>query len=243
MFLARSGLFFMDKFDLTRLIIAIAFIVVGVAFAISQLVNKKSPITTKFIARTGLFAAMSIILYLVPGLKFSVPFFPSFLEFHFDEVPALIAGLAYGPLSGFFVILIKTLVKLPMTNTMCVGELADFIYSSAFVIPAALIYKHHRNIKGALVGLLIATVIQVISSALITSFLILDFYIFMMGWPKVVILNMCKAANPNVTSLGWTFFFYVGLPFNAMKDAIVVVITFILYKRLHRIIDRIGEKN
>ena len=234
----------MDKFDLTRMVVAIAFLLVGVVVSLSHVIGKKSPITTKFIARTGLFAAISIILYLVPGLKFSVPFFPSFLEFHFDEVPALIAGFAYGPLSGFFVILIKTLVKLPMTNTMGVGELADFIYSIAFVIPAALIYKKNRNIKGALIALLVATAIQVVVSALITSFLILDFYIFMMGWPKVVILNMCKVANPRVTSLGWTFFFYVGLPFNALKDAMVVVITFILYKRLHRVIDRIWtQKN
>ena len=229
----------MDKNTLTRLVIGIAFVVIAVMFAIAKLFGKKNLITTKFIARTGLFAAMSIILYLVPGLKFSVPFFPAFLEFHFDEVPALIAGLAYGPLSGFFVILIKTIVKLPMTNTMAVGEIADFIYSIAFVIPAALIYKRHRNIKGALVGLLVATGIQVLVSAFITSFLILGFYIFMMGWPKVVILNMCKAANPRVTSLGWTFFFYVGLPFNALKDVVVVIITFLLYKRLHKIIDKI----
>ncbi len=233
----------MDKFDLTRLVIGIAFALVAVVFLISKLFSKKNPITTKFIARTGLFAAMSIILYLVPGLKFSVPFFPSFLEFHFDEVPALIAGFAYGPLSGFFVILVKTLVKLPMTNTMGVGELADFIYSAAFIIPAAIIYKKKRSIKGALVGLLIATAIQILVSSFVTSFLILDFYIFMMGWPKVVILNMCKAANPNVTSLGWTFLFLVAVPFNAMKDAIIVIITFLLYKRLHRVIDKLGEKN
>ena len=241
-FLALLGLFFMDKFDLTRMVIGIAFAVAGVLLAFSRAFKKKSPLTTKFIARTGLFAAMSIILYLVPGLKFAVPFFPAFLEFHFDEVPALIAGFAYGPLSGFFVILIKTIVKLPMSNTMMVGELADFIYSSLFVIPAAIIYKKNRHLKGAMIGLLVATVIQVIGSALITSFLILDFYIFMMGWPKAVILNMCKAANPKVTSLGWTFFFFVGVPFNAMKDALVVVITFLLYKRLHRVIDRIGQQ-
>ena len=229
----------MDKFTLTRLVIAIAFITVGVLFSLARFIKKKNPITTKFIARTGVFAAISIILYLVPGLKFAVPFFPAFLEFHFDEVPALIAGFAYGPLSGFFVILIKTIVKLPMTNTMTVGEIADFIYSIAFVIPAALIYKKHRTIKGALVALSVATIIQVISSALITSFLILDFYIFMMGWPKIVILNMCKAANPKVTSLGWTFFFYVGLPFNALKDVMVVAITILLYKRLHKLFDKI----
>ncbi len=230
----------MSSFDLTRMVVGIAFAVVAAVFFLSKLFKKKSPLTTKFIARTGLFAAMSIILYLVPGLKFKVPFFPAFLEFHFDEVPALIAGFAYGPLSGFFVILIKTIVKLPMTSTMGVGELADLIYSVAFIIPSAIWYKYHRNIKGAFVGLLLGTAVQVVVSSFVTSFLILDFYIFMMGWPKVVILNMCKAANPAVTSLGWTFLFFVALPFNAMKDAIVVIITFLLYKRLHKVIDKIG---
>ena len=233
----------MSKFDLTRLVIAVACIVVAGVFMLAKLVKKKNTITTKFIARTGLFAAMSIILYIVPGLTFGVPFFPAFLEFHFDEVPALIAGFAYGPLSGFFVILVKTLVKLPFTSTMGVGELADFIYSSAFIIPAAIIYKKHRSVKGALVALLIATLIQVLTSSLITSFLILDFYIFMMGFPKGAILGMCQAANPRITSLGWTFWAYVGVPFNAMKDAMVVAITFILYKRLHRVIDRLGENH
>ncbi|MBO4855956.1 MAG: ECF transporter S component [Bacilli bacterium] len=233
----------MSKFDLTRLVITIACIVIAGVFVLAKAVKKKNPITTKFIARTGLFAAMSIILYVVPGLTFGVPFFPAFLEFHFDEVPALIAGFAYGPLSGFFVILVKTLVKLPFTSTMGVGELADFIYSTAFIIPAALFYKKNRSVKGALIGLLVATVVQVLTSSLITSFLILDFYIFMMGFPKAAILGMCQAANPRITSLGWTFWLYVGVPFNAMKDAMVVVITFILYKRLHKIIDRIGEQH
>lgn len=234
----------MNKFDLTRLTIAVAVIVMAIVFFFAKIFKKKNPITTKFIARTGLFASMSIILYLIPGLKFSVPFFPSFLEFHFDEVPALIAGFAYGPLSGFFVILIKTIVKLPFTGTMGVGELADFIYSVAFIIPAAFIYKKHRNVMGGLIGLLIATFIQIVVASLVTSFLILDFYIMVMGLPKAVILAMCQAANPNVTSLGWTFCFLVSVPFNALKDLLVVIITFLLYKRLHRVIDKIGvEKN
>lgn len=229
----------MSKFDLTRLVVSIACIVIAGVFFIAKLTKNKNPITTKFIARTGLFAAMSIILYVAP-LTFKVPFFPSFLEFHFDEVPALIAGFAYGPLSGFFVILVKTLVKLPFTSTMGVGELADFLYSSAFVIPAAFIYKKNRSVKGALVGLLIATIIQVLVSSLFTSFVMLDFYIFMMGFPKGLLLQMCQVANPRITSLGWTFWLYVGVPFNAMKDAMVVVITFVFYKRLHKVIDRIG---
>ena len=234
----------MSDLDLTRMMIAISFLIGGFGVVLYTGFKGKNPFTTKFIARTGLFAAMSIILYIVPFLQIQLPFFPEFLKLHFDEIPALIAAFAYGPLSGVIIILIKTLVKLPLSHTMCVGELADLIYSIAFILPAALIYKRHRSIKGALVALLVGTVIQILVSSFVTSFLIIDFYIFMMGWPKAAIVAACTKANPNVKSLGWTFFFLVGIPFNAFKDAIVVIVTFILYKRLHKVIDKIGqEKN
>ena len=234
------GAFFMNNFDKTRLMIALTTVLVIVIYTIIKLTPKNKQITTRFIARTGVFSAIAVILYTLPVLKFSVPFFPSFLEIHFDEVPAFIAGFAYGPLSAFFVILIKTIIKLPITNTMGVGELADLLYSSVFVIPAAIIYKHHRNIKGALISLGIASLIQVTVASIFTAFVMLDFYVFMMpGLSLEGILKMCQAINPNITSLGWTFVFMVGLPFNLFKNALVVIVTLILYKNTHKLIDRI----
>lgn len=230
----------MDKYDLTRLIVAITMILVAVIYFINKTVMKRRVITTKTITRVALFSAISAILYIVPYLKFSVPFFPAFLEIHFDEIPAVIAGFAYGPFVGFLVILIKTIIKLPFTSTLAVGELADFVYGSMLVVISSFIYKKHRNIKGALVGFGIATLVQVIASGFITTFLMLDFYIFMMGFPKGAILGMCQKINPNITNLGWPFFIYVALPFNAFKDAIIFVLTFILYKQSHRLIDKIS---
>ena len=230
----------MNNLDKTRLMIALTTVLLIVIYSIIKLTPKSKQITTRFIARTGVFSAIAVILYTVPILKFSVPFFPSFLEIHFDEVPAFIAGFAYGPLSAFFVILIKTIIKLPITNTMGVGELADLLYSTAFVIPASIIYRYHRNFKGALVSLGIASLIQVTVASIFTAFVMLDFYVFMMpGLSLEGILKMCQAINPNITSLGWTFVFMVGLPFNAFKDVIIVVITIILYKNTHKLIDRI----
>ena len=230
----------MSNFDKTRLMIALTAVLLILIYSIIKFVPKNKQITTRFIARTGVFASIAVILYTVPVLKFSVPFFPSFLEIHFDEVPAFIAGFAYGPLSAFFVILIKTIIKLPVTNTMGVGELADLLYSMVFVIPASIIYRHRRNFKGAIMGLGIATLIQVVVASIFTAFVMLDFYVFMMpGLSLDAILKMCQAINPNITSLGWTFVFMVGLPFNLFKDVIVVFITIILYKNTHRLIDRI----
>lgn len=201
--------------------------------------NISKRIDTKFIARTAIFAAISIILYCVPFLKFSVPFFPSFLEIHFDEIPALIAGFAYGPLSGFFVIFIKTIAKLPFTNTACVGELADFIYSCAFIIPASFAYKKMHSFKGAIFSILIGIGIQVVVSCFVTTYLILDFYSFMYHLPLETILGMCQAINPNVSSLGMPFLLMVALPFNLFKDAIVGIVTILVYKKLHTLIDKI----
>ena len=230
----------MDKYTLTRLIIASVFIVLAILYFFKKNFIKSKIFTTKTITRVAIFSAISAVLYIVPYLKFAVPFFPSFLEIHFDEIPATIAGFAYGPFVGFLVIFIKTLIKLPFTSTLCVGELADFIYGSMLVVISSLIYKKHRNIKGAIVGFLVAMVAQVITSGFITTFLILDFYIFMMGFPKGAILGMCQKVNPNVTSLTWPFFFYVALPFNAFKDAIILVLTFLLYKQTHKIIDKVA---
>ena len=230
--------------NITGLFIVVAFIVIILARFIAKFFTKGNTLTTRFIARTAVFAAISIILYTVPFLKFSLPIFPSFLEIHLDEIPALIAGFAYGPLSGVLVILVKTIVKLPLTNTACVGECADFIYSMAFVIPAALIYKKHRTIKGAIVSLVIATLIQVVVASTVTTFVMLDAYSMLYHLPKEVILSMCQKINPAIKDLGLPFLLMVALPFNALKDAIVVLVTFLLYKRLRLLFKKIdAQKN
>ena len=230
--------------NISGLFIVIAFIVIIVAKFIAKFFTKGNTLTTRFIARTAVFAAISIVLYTVPFLKFSLPFFPSFLEIHLDEIPAFIAGFAYGPLSGALVILVKTVVKLPLTNTACVGELADFIYSIAFVLPAAIIYKKHRTLKGAVIALLIATVIQIITASTVTTFVMLDAYSVLYHLPKAVILSMCQKINPAIKSLDLPFLFMVALPFNALKDLIVVIFTFLLYKRLRLLFKKIdAQKN
>lgn len=202
--------------------------------------NKK--IDARFIAKTGIFAALSVILYVVPVFQISLPIFPEFLKLHFDEIPALIAGFAYGPLSALFILIIKTLVKLPFSNTVCVGELADFIYSCAFIIPACFIYKKHRKFKFAVLAILIGIAIQTIVASVLTTFVMLDVYCFLIGFTRDDILAMCQAINPNVSSLTWPFLFMVALPFNLLKDAIVGVVTILLYKKLHTLIDKIGQQ-
>src|SRR5690349_13280303 len=107
--------------------------------------------TTLMIATGGLLAAASVILRF---LELSLPFlFPSFLKIDVSNVPALIGAFAMGPFVGAAILLIKNIVYLPFTTTGGVGELADFIVSLTLVLPAALIYRYNKSLKGAVIGM------------------------------------------------------------------------------------------
>jgi riboflavin transporter FmnP len=190
----------------------------------------------RFITRVAMFGAMSTILYAVPVFKFSLPFFPSFLEIHFDEVPAFICGFAYGPLAGLAVVLVKTLVKLALvgSNTMLVGEACDLVLSSVYIFIAAFVYKKIRNLKGVAIGLSIATAVQVFVAMLSNVFVMIPFYMMVMNYPEALLLQLMQKAMPFITDVKWSYAVAAVLPFNLLKDALVIVITFIVYHYIHR---------
>ena len=196
---------------------------------------------TRFIVRVAVFGGFSAILYCVPFLKFPVPFFPSFLEFHFDEIPAFIAAFAYGPMTGLYILLVKTFIKLPLTTTLCVGEIADLIYSVAFIIPAAVYYEKHRTFKGAIKSLIIGLACQLVVSLVANVYVMFPFYMQMFGISEAGLLGICQAANPAIRDIRWSVGVIAVLPFNAMKDAIIIIVTMLVYKSTHTLFDKIQK--
>lgn len=175
---------------------------------------------------TAIFAAISALLYITKVPPFVFPIFPppfSFLEINFSEIPALIAGFAYGPLSGFIVLLLRLLIKLPMSTTVYVGEVADIIYSSSFVVTAALVYKYKKSFNGVLLGLGVAFVTQLLVSSLANYFIVYDLY--------DIILTKGDG-------LGFTpeAFVAIVIPFNIIKNTIIAVLTLLIYKRISKFI-------
>ena len=213
-----------------------ASLVATIVFVIlySKYMKKKEFSWARFAARVAIFGALSTILYVVPVFQLKLPFLPAFLELHFDEVPAFIAGYAYGPFTALIVILIKTIIKLPFSNTLCVGELADFIFSCAFVLPAAFIYKKIRNLKGVFIGFGVSFVLQILVASLMNVYAILPFYMQVMNYPYDVIMNMCTEANPLVKNLGLDYVLWVVVPLNVIKNTIVLVLTYFIYKGIHK---------
>ena len=201
--------------------------------------KKKVHFGIKQMVRVAIFGALSGIFYIF--IKFPVPFLPSFLEFHFDEIPAFIASFAYGPISGILVLLVKTLIKLPFTTTLGVGELSDLVFSTVFIVPAALIYKKERNFGGVIVGLIIGTILQLGVSLLGNVFVMIPFYMEVMEFSEESILYLCQLANPKITNIGFSYGLLAVLPFNLIKDLAVIFITLFAYKSVHGLIDKLNQ--
>lgn len=187
----------------------------------------------RLMTRIAVFGAISTILYVVEIFTVKLPFFPSFLSLHFDEIPAFIAGFAYGPWAGIAVIAIKTIIKLPFSSTLLVGEVCDLILSSIYVFIVTFIYQKKRNLKGVAIGFAIGTAVQIIAAVLLNVYAMVPFYLWRYEMTSDSLLFVMRLAMPAISDVGWSYAFIAVLPFNALKDAIVIIMTFLIYRSLH----------
>lgn len=218
-----------------------ASLVATIVFVIlySKYMKRKEFSWARFAARVAIFGALSTILYVVPVFQLQLPFLPQFMKVHFDEIPAFIAGYAYGPFTALIVILVKTIIKLPMSSTLCVGEFADFLFSVAFVLPAAFIYKKIRNLKGVWIGFAVSFVTQLVVAIVLNVYAILPFYMQVMSQTSPYydyehILGACAEANPLVKNLDLDYALFIVLPLNLIKNTAVLIVTFFVYKGIHK---------
>ena len=218
-------------------------IVIGLSILSYFNYKKKKINPVKFITVTGIFGALAVILYVVIP-DFGLGFTPPWLKVHLDEIPMFLAGYMYGPIAALMVDLIKTLVKLPMSSTACVGEIGDFIFSLVFVLPAVLIYERKRKLSSVFIGFGVSTVAQIIFAMLMNVYFMIPFYSMLYGLPESVLEGMCTKIIPTVQGENWKWLYasIMVAPMNAIKDSIVIVVVLLLYKRLHILINRIGSQ-
>mgnify|MGYP000792644362 CR=1 FL=1 len=184
-----------------------------------------------YISKVAIFSALSIILYFVP--KFPLPFlFPSFLEVQFSNLPAILGGFVLGPIGGCCIVIIRTLIKLPFSSTMYVGELADLLIGISTVFVSSMIYKYVKTKKGGILGLVFGTITWVIVAILANGTFLINFYKEVAGIDAVI--GMCKSIFPNMTESNFMSLYLLGavLPFNFMLASIVSIVTFLVYKKI-----------
>ncbi len=206
--------------------------------------QKSSLFSTKQLVTIGLLSALAYVLMLI-----HLPFkYLGFLEFEFSDIPAVIAALAYGPVAGVVVELIKNLVKaLTASTTGMVGELANFLISSAFIIPVGILHKMrkakngksiNKNAAGVKTGdglytifiFVIGTIAMALAGALLNYFVMLPLYAKLFGGMDVIV----GIASANVSAVkDLASLVIIGItPFNIFKGIYISIIGYYTYRFL-----------
>lgn len=214
---------------------------VGLLLLYSVVKKEESRMNVKQMSMVGIMSAITVILYYF--VKFNLPFFPPWLDIQVSELPALITGFAYGPFAGCLVILVRFVLKLPATITAGVGELADLVLGIAVVGISSLIYKKHKTIKGALVATGIGVGVGVVVSCFLNWLVLIPAYIYLAGFPLDALVGMLSYMPFEVTKENFMLAYVLvgALPFNLVRFILVYALTFLLYKRTHKLLKAITK--
>lgn len=195
--------------------------------------------TIKQMAVIAIFGSLSVILYYYA--KFNLPFFPSWLDIQFSDVPALLTTFMYGPWSGVLVIVVRFFCKLPGTSTVGVGELADLLIGVTLVLVAGYIYKKKRTMKGAILAMGIGMLSATAMATLANWTILIPAYKYIAGYKQSdlnYLMGMVFGGSVTITDESFmAYYLLVGvIPFNLFRYTLVFAITFLLYKRLKMVI-------
>lgn len=198
--------------------------------------EKKTKLGTREIATIGMLGAIATILML---FEIPLPFAPSFYEIDLSEVPVLVGCFAMGPLAGMLIELVKVLLNFLLngTATAGVGELANFCIGCSMCVPAGIIYKKVKTKKGAIIGLIVGTVVMTFLGCFINAYVMLPTYAKAFHMPIDALVEMGTKVNANITDL-FTFVMFAVVPFNLIKGVLTGIIVLLIYKKISPIIKR-----
>lgn len=183
--------------------------------------------------RLTIAAMMGALSFILMYFSFSIPILSPFAEFDFSPLPELIGGFMLGPVGAVEIIVSKILLKLAFqgTTSQFTGELQNLILSIAYVLPAVLYYGRHKSKKGAIIGLVIGSVLSVIVAIFTNLYIIFPFFMFLYGMDWDAIVSMCTTVNPWITNVPTMVAFSV-VPFNLISRTVTSIIVLLVYKRL-----------
>ena len=172
--------------------------------------TKKS--TTKRIVFIALFVALSYALSF-----FSFPIFPTtpYFKLDFSNVFILLTGMLFGPVEGVIVCVLKELVRALASGSGGVGEIANAITTSAYILLPATVYRFKKGLKVVIPSLIAACFIGTTAAMLCNRFITFPLFL---------------GAEAGVAAFESGFWLIVA--FNMIKTAAVGVLTMLLYKRL-----------
>ena len=194
---------------------------------------------TKFLTPTTLvkISILSAIGYILMFISVPLPMlFPEFLKVDISDLPALLGGIALGPMSGVTIAFFKNLLQFitGMSTTGGVGEFANFLIGGSFVFTVSYIYSKKRDVAGVIIGLISGIIVMTIVGCIANYFIILPFY-SKIGWSIDAVVSMGAAINPAINSK-LSFVIWIIAPFNILKSGIMSLLTLPMYKKTEKIL-------
>ena len=174
------------------------------------------------LATMAMMTAISSVLIML----ITVPF-PLFPDFRYDlaDVPILITAFSFGPVSGLIVTAIASAIQaFALGQAGLMGFMMHMVATGIFVIVAGCIYKHHKTKHAALLGLVLGTLAMTVLMCILN--LVLDPIFW--GTPREAVLRLLVPAI---------------IPFNLSKAGINSLITFLIYKRVSKLIHRAEDRS
>lgn len=191
-------------------------------------------LSTRKMAVIGLFSAIAVILFI---LDFPVFFAPFFYKMDLSELPALIAGFAYGPVAGVLVEFFKILLKLAFkaSSTALVGELANFVIGVSFILTATVLYHFKKTKRRAILSCVAGTLAMTVFGSVFNAVYLLPAFSNLFHMPLEEIIALGTKINGGITDIT-TFVILAVAPLNLLKGAAVSLITILVYKKLSPIL-------
>lgn len=198
--------------------------------------DKERILSTAKIAVIGVMSAISGVL-----MTFEIPlwFTPPFYKLDFSELPVLICGFAFGPAAGVLTEFVKIIIKVLLkgTSTAFVGELANFVVGSFFILTASIIYHIRKTKKTAIAACIAGTLAMTVVGTFFNGVYLLPKFAQMYGMPMDAIIAMGTKVNRHVDSITDLVIMCVA-PLNLLKGCSVSLVTMLIYQPLRPILKK-----
>ena len=135
-----------------------------------------------------------------------------FLTYDPKDVVITIAGFILGPFSAFVSsVIVGTIEMFTVSDTGVIGLIINILSTASFACIASYIYKKKHTIVGAVIGLLVGSLVMT-AVMILWNYLLTPIY---MGMPRQAVVDMILP---------------ILLPFNLLKCGINSAITMLIYK-------------
>ena len=187
----------------------------------------KKRFSAKRLALMGVFVAFS---YAVSFIEIPLPLFgASFLKLDLGNVFIVLIAFLLGPIEGVLVCLLKEALRCIGSESLCAGELANFLIASSYILLPSIYYKRHKNLKAVIVTLSASCLIATGMALFANRLIIFPTYAYLFGG-SIFGMTVQEA---------FAAFWLAVLLFNIIKTVLVGIITMLLYKRLSNFLKKI----